>query len=211
MGNCTDCEQERMRRGRGAMSTELSPTGPLFAPDRRRRPFRITDGMILVGFTALGLAGSRFVYPWGTPWRFAFIPWHVRGTIAPALISLTAAIVIIRLIPPRPSRPQLFREPGFAAAFITLVLIGSKSVCDSVDWLIDDNIIQFPRHVREWCSIEVWISGLIVMAVWLALALAGSWRAEASWIDRAGRVLGILWILGWWSLVITSLFSYIFR
>src|SRR5262249_17938993 len=36
--------------------------------------------------------------------------------------------------------------------------------------------------------------GYSVGAVWLLLALSGRWRAERSWIDRLGRLLGAVWI-----------------
>jgi hypothetical protein len=34
-----------------------------------------------------------------------------------------------------------------------------------------------------------------VAGAWFVLLLAGWWRPEPSWIDRAGRVIGILWIV----------------
>jgi hypothetical protein len=34
-----------------------------------------------------------------------------------------------------------------------------------------------------------------VAGAWFVLALAGWWRPEPSWIDRAGRVVGFLWIV----------------
>ena len=37
--------------------------------------------------------------------------------------------------------------------------------------------------------------GYAVATVWLVLALSGRWRPEKSWIDRLGRVLGVIWIL----------------
>jgi hypothetical protein len=36
--------------------------------------------------------------------------------------------------------------------------------------------------------------GYSVGAVWLLLVLSGRWRAERSWIDRLGRLLGVVWI-----------------
>lgn len=37
--------------------------------------------------------------------------------------------------------------------------------------------------------------GLSISASWMTLLLGRRWRAEASWIDRLGRALGVLWIL----------------
>lgn len=36
--------------------------------------------------------------------------------------------------------------------------------------------------------------GFTVAVVWLLLALSGRWRPEKSWIDRLGRLLGVVWI-----------------
>ncbi|WP_406695128.1 hypothetical protein V5E97_29235 [Singulisphaera sp. Ch08] len=36
--------------------------------------------------------------------------------------------------------------------------------------------------------------GYSVVAIWLLLVLSGRWRPEKSWIDRLGRVLGVIWI-----------------
>jgi hypothetical protein len=38
-------------------------------------------------------------------------------------------------------------------------------------------------------------SSCAVAAIWVALALSGRWRAEKSWIDRTGRLLGWYWIM----------------
>ena len=38
-------------------------------------------------------------------------------------------------------------------------------------------------------------AGRVVAGSWLALILAGTWRPERSWLDRAGRALGWFWIL----------------
>ena len=40
--------------------------------------------------------------------------------------------------------------------------------------------------------------GPMIACVWINLWLGRRWRPERSWVDRAGRVLGIFWML--WSL-----------
>ena len=34
-----------------------------------------------------------------------------------------------------------------------------------------------------------------VMVVWLGLAASRQWKSEARWIDRAGRLIGIFWLM----------------
>jgi hypothetical protein len=36
--------------------------------------------------------------------------------------------------------------------------------------------------------------GFTVAAIWLLLVLSGRWRPERSWIDRLGRLLGLVWM-----------------
>ncbi len=45
-------------------------------------------------------------------------------------------------------------------------------------------LIWMPRH-----------AGLVIGGAWLALILARAWRPERSWIDRAGRFIGVFWII----------------
>ncbi len=37
-------------------------------------------------------------------------------------------------------------------------------------------------------------AGFVVGGAWLALAMAGRWRPERSWVDRLGRAIGVFWI-----------------
>ena len=38
-------------------------------------------------------------------------------------------------------------------------------------------------------------AGFVVAGAWIAVALAGAWKPEPSWVDRAGRLIGALMIL----------------
>jgi hypothetical protein len=39
------------------------------------------------------------------------------------------------------------------------------------------------------------VNGLAVSAVWLVLIVQGYWRPVPEWIDRLGRLLGVLWVI----------------
>ena len=41
----------------------------------------------------------------------------------------------------------------------------------------------------------IFLVGGAVASVWIVMWLGGTWRAERSWIDRAGRALGVYWIM----------------
>ena len=60
------------------------------------------------------------------------------------------------------------------------------------------------RHVFDdrdsamlWIRIGMqpaFLVGGAVVSIWIVMGLSGTWRAEPSWIDRAGRALGIYWV-----------------
>ncbi|HZW33760.1 MAG TPA: hypothetical protein VFF52_23765 [Isosphaeraceae bacterium] len=54
-------------------------------------------------------------------------------------------------------------------------------------------ISPFKRPESTWMIFEAWIAPA-VMAAWAALIFSRRWRAEPSWIDRAGRGCGFYWI-----------------
>jgi hypothetical protein len=37
--------------------------------------------------------------------------------------------------------------------------------------------------------------GLAVTVAWSMLALSGRWQSEPTWLDRAGRTLGLAWVV----------------
>jgi hypothetical protein len=39
------------------------------------------------------------------------------------------------------------------------------------------------------------LGGFAVAICWATLALGGRWRAEPSWIDRLGRIVGVAWMV----------------
>ena len=41
----------------------------------------------------------------------------------------------------------------------------------------------------------MFLVGGAVASVWIVMWLSGTWRADRSWVDRAGAALGIYWIM----------------
>jgi hypothetical protein len=165
--------------------------------------FTIADGMILVPATALGALFLRSYLPghhrmpgivpalipdpWGA-WRAH--AW-VRGPGSCFVVPGMAALIVLRLRPPRPE--GIRSQPGFVAclAVMLALLVGLVRVV---------TIFHRPNFQREagfqqiWGIVTAWADWAVVGA-WLALHLSGEWDAEPSWIDRAGRVLGLFWVV----------------
>jgi hypothetical protein len=165
------------------------PTGSL------SRRFGVRDGMILVAASALGAWGYRSnqmrMLEQGFVWGNGRIEgWVILG--GPGLAAFTAALGISRLLGPRPHRVELFRQPGFVAVFVALVLTLRRFLVALIeDWFMtyDDWSLE-----DEWFKVTQQASMGIVVA-WSVLALAGCLKPERGWIDRASRVVALVWIL----------------
>lgn len=160
------------------------------------RPFTLRDAMILVAAIALGAMGVRSrLNVWSDQqtncWGAGGYTIGIVILIGPVLAALTAGFAVIRLLPPRPSRVELFRQPGFVAAFMAF---GS-----TVLQLVRMSLINKLLHNTGWSPNDVWVSaiakgGLGILAAWSALVLAGAWQGERSWVDRSLRLIAVIWL-----------------
>jgi hypothetical protein len=96
----------------------------------------------------------------------------------PFLIGWSLGLVILFLLPPRTPWRTLWRRPGWWAALAPVVTFGF--------------LVLLELHERY--PIPSILVPASVAFAWSGLALMRRWQAEPSWIDRAGRVLGVLWL-----------------
>jgi len=177
----------------------------------KRRKFTLIDAIVLIAATAIGLVPIRYAYASGFfsvsaevsayewYWLFAVGSYPV---VVPILVAWSFALCALRLLQPRPRLRRLFRQPGMAAtsAILLTLLLTVLKLCGScgLNNLIYDQIIKTSdeRIVFETLYVvtSTQLSALCdtVLAIWMVLSLARFWRPEPSWIDRAGRALGIL-------------------
>ena len=115
---------------------------------------------------------------------------------SPLAVALSLAMWILRLRQPRPSVRRLLRQPGMVATSATVIGISIflvKALLTQYYHLQTSSTPMLPSY-SLWFVRLPW-NGEIVAVVWLLLWASGAWRNEPSWIDRAGRVLGIYWII----------------
>jgi hypothetical protein len=174
------------------------------------RPFRLTDAMILTAGAAIWLSGGVHLFvllaqtfadlcrhAW---WSREYLPerwprfWHgihddVRNTLwygvqlaFVALFGMTPAYVILRLIRPRPPLLALLRQPGMVAAL---------SMIFGLFWGTGWLLMLFPRKVDSLTAAPAAAGGAVALA-WVVLAMSRQWKSEPGWIDRLGRILGIV-------------------
>jgi hypothetical protein len=177
------------------------------------RNFGLLDAMILIVALALGLA-------WWLEWdRFGGDHWdfdkpsqsvlqadsarNCLGVAVIALVTSTCAWVVLRFRRPRPSWLRMMRQPGAVAC-----LSASMAFAIFQAWEIANQILARCLGVRHVGNgfVEIWepeylskirqggLVGVTVLVAWLFLALGRRWRAEPIWLDRSGRLLGIIWV-----------------
>ena len=168
----------------------------------RTRRFTIADVMILVSAAAASSLILRFYMPGfqrsvGFASRLGLDAWNlrlaygwVRGPGSCVVVPLMASLIAIRLLPPRPRHLRI--QPGFVACVAVMV-----SLVPGILWY---ETVQYrpgfqrpDAFERAWGCVTHW-SSTAVIGAWLALAFGRRFRAERSWVDRAGRVLGAYWV-----------------
>jgi hypothetical protein len=113
------------------------------------------------------------------------------------LASLSTALLVAGLLPPRSRLSELCRRPGFAACWVTALVMVIDAV--SMIALNPDNFTNFEKFIHCFDYGYFWFAaghiGFGVLISWTTLALAGCRRPEPNWIDRSGRALGVVWII----------------
>jgi hypothetical protein len=183
-------------------------------PVKPERRFTLLDAMILVAATAVGLALAR---EWARMITMMGILASPEEGLLPELAPLTRqvvlgwpvvtmatlAVVALRLRRPRPPRRRLFAPPGVVACVVAACVIALDLAHHAL--IMIEDYFQYPQPANDavrWGELErrsfqtvaSTSVGFAVAASWLAMALARRWRPERTWIDRAGIVVGWLWI-----------------
>lgn len=199
-----------------------TPKAILMQPRMNRR-FLISDAIALVAATGLGLAGSRYWLSlsdarWSNLRSTADASalrrlWIAAISSLPAssifLLCWTVAVILLRLRGPRPRRQHLWCQPGFLACVAVAFVFVGKSVVLGLLYAI--SILLAPRHhipnftvqgfVREFTLVLFTARyapqmnvGSAVLLAWFVTYAAGRCRPETSWVDRLGRVVGVVWV-----------------
>jgi hypothetical protein len=112
----------------------------------------------------------------------------------PGLAGFTLAWLWLRMRPPRPARPRLWRQPGAVAlgaagAVLGLEALGCAILVGIVGWGSVEDFLG--SHAGPLLPLP----GAAVVGSWVTLAASRRWRAERSWVDRSGRALGAAWVV----------------
>jgi hypothetical protein len=189
-------------------------------PEVKSRRFSVIDALILIAFTAVGLAWWRILA------RFGFFHGSLGSIslagssreqlnrvfwafldIYPLVVAWTFGLFLLRLRSPRPRLRRMARQPGFAAEFAVLAAL-AVTVGELAGWRIAGcglrhfvNLTLRGQILREMLDNGLRFDETIqqvasaVGSVWVVMFLGRVLRPERSWIDRLGRALGVLWIV----------------
>ncbi len=184
------------------------------------RPFRLGDIMVFVAATAAAFAIFRGLSPginfttfggFGEQWLFI---WMHQIVPFPAMWSL-ALFAIVAFDRGTPRRRKL-RHAGTVACCAAVVALALTTLVASTFYMLHflEEIRVIPKifsHGRNAHALPPFantpmeeIVGAAVLGAWSAMAASGRWKSQPSWIDRTGRVLGVIWI----ALFLVYLYAY---
>ncbi len=165
-----------------------------------RRRSSLSDGMILIAATAIGLALMRSYFQSvdqvsGGGSRFYNAPLNVLS-VGPMLMTWSFALLFLQLRQPGLPLRRIARTTGFGASCATacvIILHFSELGIEAMLYPTRSTLISNP-----FCITFVGIPSRVAYAiipVYLLIALSGRWSRSLDWRDRLGKFLGWCWIV----------------
>jgi hypothetical protein len=186
-----------------------------------RRTFTVLDALILIAVTAMGLVWWRILAQYGlvpdslgSHFLEASLRERLRSglliavfEIYPLMVAWTFGLLLLRLRNPRPRLVRMARQPSFVAECAVLMAL-AVTVGELAGWRVAgcglgkfavlalrgqafremlDNGLSFDETIKQIAA--------AVGSVWGVMFLGRALRPEKSWIDRLGRVVGVLWMV----------------
>jgi hypothetical protein len=112
------------------------------------------------------------------------------------LLFLTIAPVPMRLLTPGARIRRIVREPGFQTGVAACLTLALRAVDHGyilrLPWRNSTEALDFLLSVQP-----VFYMGPSIAVVWIVLALGGRWHPQPAWSDRLGRLLGWIWLTGY--------------
>jgi hypothetical protein len=154
--------------------------------------------MLLVAATALGIVGTRNCYMEMRQIQTDLMhPENCVVLASPMMASLSLALLASEFSLHRRQLREIFRCPGLAASGVTVLVTAMRIVhmlALNPAALPNFRFMRFLDYGFFWPATHEIGEGVIIC--WITLALTGCWRPEPSWIDRTGRIVGVVWIIG---------------
>jgi hypothetical protein len=180
------------------------------------RRFGILDALMLIAFTALGLAWCKAsgVSPWQETSRSPFDEDNLNSTyvlsfavlchfLSLLLVAWTFVFPLLRFRKPRPSFRRLGRSPGTAACLTVLIVLAVSFVVTLAWWIsrsyVWGSVGNDDPGLFEVCYEDVKNlcvqAGPAIIAIWSILGVIRKIRLERDWVEVFGFILALGWIL----------------
>jgi hypothetical protein len=177
------------------------------------RRFTLLDAVVLVGATGVSLMVANLRFLPMLAIKLSSAATHRSGghalaalaerlpELGPLLVIYAPVLLALRLRRPRPPLRRLAVQPGFTACAAIALVYAAGGLLHSVGQSLESRYAN-PAAVKVTSLVWVWnilythqlAGGYAVSAAWLVLIVGRRWRPEASWIDRAGRALGLIFV-----------------
>jgi len=168
-------------------------------PSRR---FVISDAMAVIATAAVGFALFRATLP-DDLWKltdpnvtyppgnrtYSLIHFTLSAVMS-FLVVWTPILLFLRLRQPRPRLRRVFLQPGTVACAVATLAMTIEAL-----WILP--LLAVGSRFVQKETLLVNFACMVSFAVvggWSVLVLSGRWRPEPSWIDRAGRITGVVWL-----------------
>jgi hypothetical protein len=182
------------------------------------RRFLLVDALILTAATAVGIVGTRHVWNrWGYAWfwnlqdgwspvaTFQRLP-TLLALLVPMLAAWTLAILVARMIPPRPPLRRIALQPGATACGVAALVAAVETIGRAASLAYFEHSKGYLGATWNAFGFAAWFHTAVLLSIldtvgfgtvstWVVLVLSRRLSPERSWIDRVGRVLGAFWVV----------------
>lgn len=163
----------------------------------------VVDGMLLIASTGVGLVLLREIYKEFDYGVTGLSDLRRFGLLAqPLLLSWAVGLLAVGQHRLREPFWRRMRRPGvlacLMAAAMTLMSLGVRYAAAYVArrrGLPDP--FGFSYSTLVLVAQSSLATGFAILFSWATLLAAGAWRPSPDWIDRAGRLLGLAWVMLW--------------
>lgn len=161
------------------------------------RRFHCRDGLLVIAAAAAccaveqdAIAGiRRFGLPAFRSLSDQVAFWVVE--LLPSLAVLSAAVLMLRAMPPRPPLRTIVKQAGTVACGVAVLVLSAGIAVAELSGQPWERFLPLPGTPP--IPLEIFAGSMVALA-WLALAVSRRLRVERSWVDRTGRILGAAWV-----------------
>src|SRR5262245_6194688 len=165
----------------------------------RRRQLTLFDTMVFVAAIAECLVIPHQFRSWLPDELFQLYDRRQYGLILAAawLSVLSLALALVAIFGPASRPRRRFYNAGTLAAVMVMLTLTYATVQVTGHGLVLLASVGHAFEMRAWWVFgpiynTAQFAGLAVLAGWVTLALTRTWRTSPDWLDRFGRLLGVI-------------------